>query len=78
VRGFSFLTTAPRGATLTAMPALSQPETAPRTVMVEIDERVVWSLRGEASRRDVPVARLIHDLLDIIAADRLTTAILDD
>jgi hypothetical protein len=34
--------------------------------------------RQEAMRRDMPVARLVHDLLDVIAADGLTTAILDD
>jgi hypothetical protein len=69
---------ASRGATFTAMPVQSKPETAPRTVSVEIEESVVRGLRGEASRRQVPVARLIRDLLDVIATDRLTTAVLDD
>jgi hypothetical protein len=66
------------GATLAAMPVQSKPETAPRTVSVELEESVVRSLRGEVSRRNVPVARLICDLLDVIATDRLTTAVLDD
>jgi hypothetical protein len=34
--------------------------------------------RREAQRRDLPVARLVHDLLDAIAVDGLTAAILDD
>jgi hypothetical protein len=68
----------PGGATLATMPVQSRPETAPRTVSVELEESVVRSLRGEASRRNVPVARLIRDLLDVIATDRLTTAVLDD
>jgi hypothetical protein len=34
--------------------------------------------RVEAARRDMPVKRLLLDLLDTIAADHLTGAILDD
>jgi hypothetical protein len=34
-------------------------------------------LRPEARRRDVPVVRLIRDLLDTIARDGLTAAVLD-
>jgi hypothetical protein len=67
----------PSGATLIAMPVQSKPETAPRTVSVELEESVVRGLRGEASRRS-PVARLIRDLLDVIVTDRLTIAVLDD
>ena len=66
------------GATSTTMPVQSKPETAPRTVSVELEESVVRGLRGEALRRNVPVARLIRDLLDVIVTDRLTTAVLDD
>jgi hypothetical protein len=72
------LTVASRGATFTTMPVQSQPETAPRTVSVDVEESVVRGLRGEASRRNVRVARLIRDLLDVIVTDRLTTAVLDD
>jgi hypothetical protein len=36
------------------------------------------ALRPEAARRDVPVTRLVHDLLSVIATDHLTTAVLDD
>ena len=45
--------------------------------MVALDHALVVRLRPEAARRDVPVARLIHDLLDTIARDGLTTAVLD-
>jgi hypothetical protein len=38
----------------------------------------VTQFRVEAARRDMPVKRLLHELLDTIAADRLTGAILDD
>jgi hypothetical protein len=33
---------------------------------------------GQVARRGLPVTSPIRDLLDIIAADKLTTAILDD
>ena len=39
---------------------------------------VADSLRPGARRRDVPVKRLVCDLLDRIVADQLTGAILDD
>ena len=45
--------------------------------MVALDHSLVVRLRPEAARRDVPVVRLIHDLLDTIARDGLTTAVLD-
>ena len=45
--------------------------------MVALDHALVVRLRPEAARRDVPVARLIHDLLDTIARDGLTAAALD-
>jgi hypothetical protein len=46
--------------------------------VIELDHALVVRLRPKAARRDVPVVRLIHDLLDVIAADQLTGAILDD
>jgi hypothetical protein len=49
-----------------------------KLLVIELDRDLVLRLRPEAARRDVPVTRLIHDLLDVIVADRLTTAILDD
>jgi hypothetical protein len=46
---------------------------------VEVDHSIVVSLRPEARRRDVPVVRLIHDLLDRVGAEPgLVGAILDD
>jgi len=45
---------------------------------VEIEHTVVAALRPEARRRDVSVARLVYDLLGMIAADGLVTAVLDD
>ena len=44
---------------------------------IEIDPALILALRPEAARRDTTVPRLIHDLLDAIAEDKLTTAILD-
>ena len=45
---------------------------------IEIEHALVAALRLEARRRDVSVARLVYDLLGMIAADGLVTAILDD
>jgi hypothetical protein len=46
---------------------------------VEVDHSIVVSLRPEARRRDVPVARLVRDLLDRVGAEPgLVGAILDD
>jgi hypothetical protein len=45
---------------------------------IEIEHALVAALRPEARRRDVSVARLVYDLLGMIAADGLVTAILDD
>jgi hypothetical protein len=38
----------------------------------------VLVFRREAAKREVTVSTLIHDLLNAIATDQLTTAILDD
>jgi hypothetical protein len=45
---------------------------------IEIEHALVAALRPEARRRDVSVARLVYDLLGMIAADGLVTAVLDD
>jgi hypothetical protein len=46
---------------------------------IEVDHTVVVSLRPEARRRDVPVARLVRDLLDRVGEEpALVGAILDD
>jgi hypothetical protein len=51
---------------------------APPALMLEVEHGLVTQFRVEAARRDMPVKRLLHDLLDTIAADHLTAAILDD
>jgi hypothetical protein len=46
---------------------------------VEVDHSVVVQLRPEARRRDVPVARLVRDLLDAIGEEPgLVGAMLSD
>ena len=50
---------------------------APMTV--EVDHAIVVSLRPEARRRDVPLKRLVTDLLDRVGEEPgLVGAILDD
>jgi hypothetical protein len=56
----------------------SRPDQAPNTIEVSIDREVIVRLRPEAARRDTSVPQLITNLLNVIAADQLTTAILDD
>jgi hypothetical protein len=48
------------------------------TTKVELDLGVVTPLRKEAARRDMSLQCLVTNLLDAIATDGLTTAILDD
>jgi hypothetical protein len=45
---------------------------------VELDHDLVFLFRAEAAKRDTTVPQLVRDLLEVIAADKLTTAILDD
>jgi hypothetical protein len=49
---------------------------SPLTTPIEVDREVLARLRPEAARRDTTVGDLIASLLDVIAADHLTTAIL--
>jgi hypothetical protein len=49
----------------------------PPTLTVEVGRDLVLRLRPEAARRDVPLKRLITDLLDRIVDDQLASAILD-
>jgi hypothetical protein len=44
----------------------------------QVGRWLIVRLRHEAARRDVPVGRLIRDLLDTIVHDQLMAAILDD
>jgi hypothetical protein len=47
-------------------------------LQIEVDHAVVVSLRPEARRRDVPLKRLVTDLLDVIGEEPgLVGAILD-
>jgi hypothetical protein len=62
---------------------MSNPQTGPdayqrQMTTVEIEHHLIVCFRREAARRDVPVKSLIDDLLDVIVADGLTAAILDD
>jgi hypothetical protein len=47
-------------------------------VAVELEHLVAVRLRRAAAVRDVPVKRLINNLLDVIASDQLVDAVLDD
>jgi hypothetical protein len=48
------------------------------TTAIELEHDLVVRFRVEAAKRETTVPQLIRDLLDVIAADGLTTAILDD
>jgi hypothetical protein len=48
------------------------------TVEIDLAGDALIHFRREAMRRDMSVTRLVHDLLDAIAADGLTAAILDE
>jgi hypothetical protein len=56
----------------------SQPGLAPHMAQIQVEHTVIVALRPEARRRDVSVERLVQDILDVIVADRLTKAVLDD
>jgi hypothetical protein len=51
---------------------------SPAPLLLEVEHGLVTQFRVEAARRDMPVKHLLHDLPDTIAADKLTSAILDD
>jgi hypothetical protein len=62
---------------------MDAPRTTPRpvtrdTIAVEVPIAVIRALRPAARVRDVPVPRLICDLLEAVAADDLFAALLDD
>jgi hypothetical protein len=47
-----------------------------QSVSIELEHDVAARLRREAARREMPVRRLIHESLNTIVTDQLTTAIL--
>ncbi len=47
-------------------------------MLLELEHELVRKLRPEAARRGLSVAALVRDLLDVVAADQLVGAILDD
>jgi hypothetical protein len=51
---------------------------SPLTVTVEVDRDSLVRLRPAAARRATTPARLIGDLLQIIATDGLVDAVMDD
>jgi hypothetical protein len=53
-------------------------DTSPPFMAVEIDRALARALRPEAARRETTVPRLIVALLETIARERLTDAVLDD
>ncbi len=50
----------------------------PPPLLIELELDLVRQLRPAAARRGLSVAALVRDLLDVVAADQLTDAILDD
>jgi hypothetical protein len=52
----------------------------PPTLENELDlaGEVLAYLRQESRRRDLPIHRLVRDLLDVVATDKLAGAILDN
>jgi len=47
-------------------------------VAIGLDRDLLLRLRPEAARRDISVPVLVRTILEVIASDKLTTAILDD
>jgi hypothetical protein len=42
--------------------------------LIELEHELIVSFRREAARREMPVTRLIHESLNTIVTDQLTTA----
>lgn len=60
------------------MPTYSEFKSPFRTTAIELDHDLVVQFRVEAAKRKLTVPQLVRELLDVIAADGLTAAILDD
>jgi hypothetical protein len=54
------------------------PRQTPDSVTVEVPIAVIRALRPAARQRDTTVPRLIVDLVEVVAADDLFAALLDD
>jgi hypothetical protein len=64
---------------MTPTPGPGGPREHRPPMTVEVDHAIVVSLRPEARRRDVPLKRLVTDLLDALGEEPgLVGAILDD
>jgi hypothetical protein len=64
---------------MTPTPGPGGPRDHHPPTVIELDHTLVVSLRPEARRRDVNVARLVRDLLDAVGEEpSLVGAILDD
>jgi hypothetical protein len=59
------------------MPAIELEPPLPPPIRIEIDYALVLALRREAAKRDMPIGRLVRELLEVIAADNLAAAVLD-
>lgn len=49
-----------------------------RVTTIELDPDIVARFRTEAAKRETTVPHLVRELLEVIAVDKLTSAILDD
>jgi hypothetical protein len=56
----------------------SKPELSVKMDAISVNHSLLIGLRHEAAKRDVPITRLVHDLLCVIIDDHLVTAVLDD
>jgi hypothetical protein len=48
-----------------------------RPISIELEHEIAVKFRREAARREMTVQGLVREILDVVATDRLTTAILD-
>jgi hypothetical protein len=53
-------------------------DTSPPFLAVEIDRDLIRALRPEAASRAISVPRLIREILETVATDKLVGAVLDD
>jgi hypothetical protein len=53
-------------------------DTSPPYTEIEIDRALIRAFRPEAARRAISVQRLIREILERVATDKLVSAVLDD